>query len=739
MNMKITAVWSIVLTLCSTYMIAQDADDLKKALEQKVVGIGKRYADSAVIRWSPSNAALWRMAKTSGYKIERAELSNGKAGAFTTVSSPAVMPWTPQEWAAFLETNQFADTTEAQVVMIAAAMSEQSSEASDFPANDPEQIDSLRVNANRFEMNFNFALIAAERSRIAANGLGLRYVDRTVQRGTAYQYRVTLLGNTAPYSVASAIIDVSAKPNTYTAQSKAINAKELDGTVLLQWANTQGYSTFNVYRSTDGKQFDKLTLTPILTLKNGESEIDADGYLDTSLTNYNVYYYRVAGNNAFAEEEEVGTIKAMPRDRTAPLIPSGVRTEHVGVRHVKITWEMLEPVERDLAGFRVTRDTVDEGVEEGTGQGSGKGAAVRALHNNVLPATAREYTDTSAVLGNTYYYRVEAIDTARNVSRSYSVYVAFSDSIPPSPAFLVKGTMDTNGVVRITVRHPNDKDLMGYRVMMANDAEHEFTVASEMFNEDSLFNRLDTVFTDTAEVRTLTKNLYYKFIALDYHYNESENSNTLVIPRPDVIPPVAPVITDYHITDSSIVIEYVPSSSRDVRNHVILRRPFNEKSADVTDGVAVDSSAIIPWDSIGRPGIRESVLEDQSPPLSKKYEYALIAIDSSGLRSPRSNIVTLSRVDNGVRPAVTNVSAVYDTTSKTVRLRWVYQPLDEKLAFVIYKSTGGALQSYMLVKDQNLREFLDKQSLAPGTKYAVKVLTESGAESRLSEGVEVRR
>ena len=180
-----------------------------------------------------------------------------------------------------------------------------------------------------------------------------------------------------------------------------------------------------------------------------------------------------------------------------------------------VTWEMNAPVESDLGGFFVLRDTAVD-------------ATFAPLHQVPLAASVRQYRDTTARLGGRYYYKIMSVDTARNAVWSFAVSVAFADSIPPSAAVLVKGTMDTNGVVRIVVNPPADQDLMGYRMLFANDPEHEFTVRRELFNAESVFNRQDTIVIDTMEVRTLTKAVYYKFIALDYHYNESNMSNMLV-------------------------------------------------------------------------------------------------------------------------------------------------------------------------------------------------------------------
>ena len=499
-----------------------------------------------------------------------------------------------------------------------------------------------------------------------------------------------------------------------TFENTGLSVDELDGSVLLKWNNSTGHSTFDVYRSTDGQRYDKLTTSPILTLRNGVGP-SSNSYLDSNLTNYQVYYYKIVGNNAFAETDMLGIIKAVPRDVTPPEMPVGVKAVHEGIRDVVVTWSMNEPVSPDLAGFLVVRDTAVDGTFE------------RSLTETPLDRNVREFRDNNVILGNTYYYQVVAVDTARNAVRSMPAYVAFADSIPPSPGVLVSGTMDTNGVVRIIVRHPSDKDLMGYRLLQANDPSHEFTVRRDLFNQDSAFIRNDTIIVDTLEVRTLTKNAYYQVVALDYHFNEAAVSNTLAVPRPDVIPPVAPVIRDYVVTDSSIILDVVPSSSRDVRNHVALRRRLDAQNPDR-----------VAWDSLSRMGRRDSLVQDRTPARSQTYQYALVAYDSAGNKSPLSNIVSIKRVDNMMRPVVRDLSATYDSTTKRVTLRWSYERLDEPHSFVVYKKTVSGLQAYAMVKDDKQREYIDLNDARRGAVYAVKVVCTSGAESILSATAEVR-
>ncbi|NQW29298.1 MAG: hypothetical protein HQ472_02140 [Ignavibacteria bacterium] len=709
-----TVLAMFVFVAAANQISAQSNDNLNAALNVQMKGIAKRYADSVVLRWAPGNAFLWRLSRTQGYNIERAEVINGNVGPYVALTVAPVTQWTTQQWTTFLQTYQYADSTDEQLIAVASILSEQADSPTDTPVKDLGDLQALREKKSQSEMTFAYALIIAERNRIAANSLAMRFVDKSATLGKEYRYRISMLGSTTPYNVTAALVDVSPRANTAEQNDAGLSALALDTKVVLTWANTTGHSTFDVYRSNNGSQFTKLNITPLLTIRHGTADAESNGYIDSNLVNYTTYTYRVTGNNSFAEVEEIGTINAMPHDVTPPPTPSGVRTEHVGVKSVAITWHMPDAPMPDLLGFYIQRGRSEDGT-------------FQLVTTTPLAKNIRSYLDTTAALGDTLYYQVVAVDTAKNGSLSFAVYVAFADSIAPSPAVLIRGVMDTAGVVRITVQHPTDADVMGYRLLIANDSTHEFTVKRELFDEETQFNREDTILLDTAELRTLTKFVYYQVIALDYHFNESVVSNMIAVPRPDIIPPVSPVVTDYVVTDSSIVLFYNPSTSRDVSHHVIQRRPFNATSVPPTT-----------WDSLARGGITDSIIVDQTGTLSATYQYAVIAFDSAGNVSPLSNIVTLVRYDNGIRPPVTTVRAAYDSTTKSVRLQWEYIDLGEEHSFMIYKRNGAALESYALVKDQLAREYIDLKGAKRNATFAIKVICSRGAESKMSESATAR-
>jgi len=339
-----------------------------------------------------------------------------------------------------------------------------------------------------------------------------------------------------------------------------------------------------------------------------------------------------------------------------------------------------------------------------------------------LPSNARQYLDSSGRLASANYYVVEAVDTAGNVARSFSAYVVLADSTPPAAPVLREGVVDSNGVVTLRFERPADRDYMGYRLLRANDSTHEFSVVAERLTNDTLDVSNETEYKDTIELRTLTRNVYYRMYALDFHHNESAPSELLRIVRPDVVPPVAPVITGYLVTDSSMIIDYVESSSDDVARHVLLRK----------------AASALTWDTAAVLSAGSRRVEDAASLPSEMYDYAVVAVDEAGLFSDISNIVSGKRYDTGVRPPVNDVQVQYDSVARVVTLAWDYRDLPEDHSFVIYRTDGDRLQSHAVVPRGAGRTYVDR--VLPSSveiRYAIKVVTENGAESVLSQSVSV--
>ncbi|HET6512605.1 MAG TPA: hypothetical protein VFH43_10470, partial [Candidatus Kapabacteria bacterium] len=484
--------------------------------------IARSYGDSVVLRWGPSRPGAWIIANKLGYIVERAAISDADQGkpVFTRVAPNVLMPWPLDEWKRRIQRENKYGAIAAQMLYGGKAN----------PDAGGKSVNSLLNAAKELQNRHGFALFSADNDAIAAEGLGLRAVDRNVKPGDRYIYRVFVASVDPTYRIDSGyiVVDVArAIPNPAPVD---LQAEGRDGRIVLTWKDFPGasYSGFRVYRADAGSEnYRELTSTPIIAVTTKANSLpEPPSYHDTTIVNYKQYKYRVIGISAFAELSDAAEVAAYGRDLTAPPAPSIQNPEQTGRGRVQIKWTMPQGNHPDLNGFVIARSA------------SSVGGFVQITPQQ-LPKTAREFTDNAATPEEPYYM-VGAVDTAGNVAPSLTAYVVIVDSMPPAPPKGLRASVDTTGIVTLRWNLGPEPDIVGYRVLWANDPTHEFTQRTNVPIQD-------TFFVDTISLKSLTPYVYYRVAALDDRYNHSEMSPMLMVKRPDIIPPDASVFSDVFV------------------------------------------------------------------------------------------------------------------------------------------------------------------------------------------------
>ena len=656
--------------------------------------------DSVVLRWGPSTAGGWITANRSGYIVERVTMTadGGAVQRSLRRLTPApLMPWPLEEWRRRASRGNTYAAIAAQALygksFVPAPLSEKGMSA-------------LRNAADELTNRFGFAMFAADNDALAAEGLGLRSVDKDVTVGERYLYRVFPAAGDPTYSLDTAYALVTVAPFETAPPPVGLKAAGFDGRIELEWADPElmAYTGYLVSRSEDnGRTFRQMTATPLVSVTpEGAAETAKPRFIDTAVVNYRRYQYQVVGVTPFAEHSRPATVETYGRDLTPPAPPLVKRPQQVSKTSIVLEWDITTPPS-DLSGFVIARSANSlVGFEQ--------------ITPKPLPPGTRRYVDVNATEDQPYYI-IGAVDTAGNVSPSLPVYSILIDSLPPSVPKGLTGTIDTNGVVRLRWRLGPEKNLLGYRVLWANDPDHEFSQATPAPVRDTLF-------ADTVNVETLTRFVYFRVAAVNTRYAHSEMSPILALRRPDRNPPEAPVFHDYAVTDTTVTLSWFNSSSEDVAYERMLRR--------VRGGAG--------WDVVATLRRKESTYTDHGLRKGEWYEYRIVSVDSSGLVSPPARSIHARPVDDGSRPAPRNVRAVYNPRAGTVGLTWEsIPPGGERHWFVVYRAfrEGGLIKHASVA--QGARSYLDRKLVGTGTyKYAVRLFTAKGGESVLSSPVEVQ-
>ncbi len=652
------------------------------------------YGDSIVLRWGYEMSAAWRTLNDYGFILERLSMDENyqvQEDSFQRLTPEPIRPWPLNQWESVV------DADDNFALVAAQALYGESFELSP----EASEIEMIQDKADEAQNRFAFALLAADLSPLAAEGLGLRYVDRDIDTNMKYIYRLSSPHSETFFTTDTVIFVINASDVYRPVPPTGLQAIEGDMVITLSWSALDDFSAYYIQKSTDGgRTYRQLNEYPYIEITREKQPLRRYTYSDSIAANYTPYHYRIAGISHFADISPWSEpIRAMGRDRTPPPAPHITKIENPHGNRVDIEWEIHDPPP-DLDGFFI-------------GKSANVGGPFKTLNKEPLSPRVRSYQDDSIDLHGRNYYVVVSVDTARNVSNSMPAYVVIYDNVPPSKPVGLQGRIDTTGIVSLHWPVGPEPDLSGYRVFASNSPDGELIPVSRGTIRD-------TTFTDTLSLKTLDKTIYYSIVALDWNYNNSPYSDRLELIKPDIVPPVAPVIRNYRVDSGKVRLDWIPSSSRDVVKHTLYRK-VGEKEWDEYASLYGDPQTFI----------------DTNITRQQFYTYAIRAFDDAGLQSGFSNKVRIMVYDDGIRASIENVAGIFLEDHNAIRITWEY-PVQEKCSFIIYRSFNGSGLAMHASLEGEERSFTDQRILQPGTyEYALRAVYVDGGRSPLSEKVVV--
>jgi len=669
--------------------VIESADTLP--IRKNLMLIGRSYGDSVVLRWAPTKPTLWYLANKSGYSIIRYQFENKKLLLATKkiLSTAPIKPWTLNEWKKQAQPSDSLAAVCAELLYGKSKVEVTTNKGVNLK-------DALNSNYD-LQNKHGMALFLADQSFFLSTGLGLRYTDKDFEKGKSYAYVVYALTDPKIVKSDTSAVLINTAETMPVPEMPKVQVEELDRIVKFSWNRqiaSAFYTGYYYERSVDnGKTYKRLNRRPYTqlttetnSLKNSTIELN-----DSLPINYKQYYYRIIGVTPFGDFGKPSMpLPVMGRDRTPPNPPVQISAKNIINNQVKISWtkKIKEP---DFMGYLIGRGTNAKGP-------------FFPIVNKLLPADATEFIDLNASRHGTNYYVVSAIDTAGNAAASIPAYVIMTDTIPPAKPVGLAGKIDTTGIVHIHWNLGQEPDLLGYLVYSANDIKHTFIPVTKDF-------LVDTSFTDSITLKTLTKNIYYKVRAFDRNRNPSAFSEALEMKRPDKVPPVAPVFNNFSVNDTGIVLKWVTSSSDDVASQVLYRR---EKGKE--------------WIPYAKLTVKTDSYFDKAVKKQQWYEYSLEAIDKAGLHSQRSFPMNVRMYDSGKRREVSNFTVTKTPDSKSVQLTWKYAEKGD-FWFVIYRSKDdkGLMTYKNIPSDQH--SFVDANLEKGIYQYSIKAVYKDGGES----------
>ncbi len=666
--------------------------------------------DSIILRWGPTNAQAWSSLNRTGYLIERIDISVAGHPVRSVITPQPLKPWTLDHFKTTFGPNDKY-----------AAIAAQCFYGHNFNANLHQGQPGIRDKADVWKNRYGFAMQVADFDGEVARAEAVRLTDMKVRKGGVYIYRVYAAQPPLHGKIDTGNIMVENKDRALPARPHLGEIVTLDRIAELHWPRSgqAQYSGFLIERSDDGTRFRSLTDLPYLASlpDTNAAKIDSaharvvallktnELYIDSLPLNYHKYYYRIRGVNAFGEWSPWSdTLSAVGRDLTPPSPPVVQTPKFTKGKTLVLHWK--KPVkEPDFKGYVITRSH------------NAAAGPYTALTTKPLPPSATEYTDTGAFPHGQNFYMVVALDTAGNMGTSIPAMGLVPDNTPPAAPQGLKGFIDRKGLVHLSWRSNTEEDVKGYKVYFANASSH-------VFSQITLHPTPDTVFTDSITLRTLTKSIWYKIVAVDWNNNHSPSSQPVSLKKPDLVPPVAPLAEKVYVDTAGVQIDWIQSSSEDVVRYIIYRK-----------------EARGPWLLIANQRHDSSKIRFHFTDVSVKpfvaYSYTAEAVDDDSLHSGRPTPVQATIRTIPDLPPLRTLTAEYDSKAKRVHLRWQYSNTGNYF-FIIYKGNSALTRFRSFGADKT--EYIDNDLPADGNAiaYAIQVsFKDKRGQTRVSDKVSV--
>lgn len=646
--------------------------------------------DSIMLRWAPTDKQTWDLGNKYGYTVERYTIL--RKGQLTDDRERIVLTAVPQKPAPLEEWERYEDD---KYVATAAQCIFEREEG--LPAINPVAV----ARRYRQEQNrFTFAMYAADQSVLAARLSGLFLVDKTAQPDEKYLYRAYIaLPDTLP-PLDTAFVFTGRSEYQPLPPPIELAAQWEDKKVTLSWNiffQSHIYNSYVLEKSSDGKHYEPVSDNAMVQLADPDVSPMYAFKTDSLNDNETEWYYRLRGVNAFGELGPPGDSVAGHGRIPITDAPMIINKEVVNNAEVYLSWSYPQEMNRYISGFRLYRSSNPAGMKQ-------------KIYESKTPAE-RAFTDISPDLTN--YYAISVFNNETEKISSNITYAELIDSVPPLKPSGFAGRIDSTGKVWLSWAPNKDKDIDGYRVYRSNRPDVEFLLVTPAVIKPPFY-------TDSVTLNTLTKQVYYRLRAIDLRQNQSEFSDILEVARPDIIPPVAPVIKSVEAQKGALLITWINSSSVDVVRHHIYRK---QKGDTTFHRLA----------SINRKPEKQSSYADRTIEPGETYIYQMKAEDNSQLYSAPSPPVQQKALGGLVEQVLLKKREHPDR----VVLHWEIKSKKTVERVLIYKAADdAALQLYNNATENSYTD----DTISPDNtyRYRIKAVYVDGTSSALSNEVTVK-
>lgn len=631
--------------------------------------------DKILIRWAINSPVEWQKANKKGFVITRTTvLRDGIVLSKQEKVFLASKPLVPEPLDSWLELAQ----KDNNAAIIAQSIYGESFEVTGAKENDLSKIVNM---ADELDQRYTFALYAADMSFESAVKAGWGFVDADVKKNEVYAYQVSVFES--PKVKESSYVIGLKDYGSLPAPTDFIAVPD-DKKVLLSWdydTFKRIYTSFMVEKSSDGINFVPISNTALVNLNDKDDHPSKTMYyVDTLSVNDKIYQYRLYGITSFGENGEL--TKPISAKGLAAIVTSARLIDYniINSNEVNLEWEYPKESEDFIQGYEINLADNDKGPYK--------------VVSKIIPSSERKLNFKENLFPSNYF-TISVVGKNNQRLTSQSMLVQPVDSIPPVKPIGLEGVIDSLGVVRLKWKPNLEKDLRGYRILKANNADEEFV---DIYHKSYVGND----YKDSVSLKMTNSKVYYRIAAEDMRFNISEPSDVLVLDKPDKIPPAAPIFKDYENKDGKVYLKWIRSYSEDVVGYSLRRREKGQEK----------------WMEIKQ--INDTIQEFTDDKIENKkiYQYAILAKDkSNNWSSLDHSTITVSVLNFTPVKVITFLQGVPDRENKKIVLSWNYSKSKDKITGLsIYKNTKGTPPT--LWKELNGDVFtLEDKNLKMNTEY----------------------
>ncbi|MDC1285520.1 hypothetical protein N8Z33_02410 [Flavobacteriaceae bacterium] len=704
---------ALCVCCCFVDLQAQQTQDSVVVALPKIVVLGRAQKEKKAmyLRWAVTTPSAWRKSNIHGIDLVRYTISrDGK----TLISPEEVhlglfVPEPLEQWRNIVEINDNA------AVMAQALYGEQ------FNVEGVNALSAIVNLAEEQEQRFTWALHAADQDFSVAQKAGLGYIDQTVKPNEKYLYKLTSRVPATEIIIEEGGVILDIENFEFLPKPLGLSAIFLDQKALLSWNYallSQTYNSYFVERSEDGIQFDRLNDLPLSPLNNNDSTNEKRMFYIDSIQNNHKYFYRIQGITPFEEYSPNSTVVSGTSKAVLAYVPRIKTKTLLSETQVEMEWEFLEEGNAFISHFDLNQSDQVDGL-------------YKTVRTNIPPLKRKIIYDG---LLPTNYFTLTAVGKNGNSRTSFPVLVQPVDSTPPVKPTKLIGQIDSLGVVSLSWKNNEEKDLLGYRVFKGNFASEEFsqiTIAPHQGNQ----------YYDSIALKNLNPKVFYHIVAVDQRFNSSERSDVLELIKPDLVPPAQAVFTGYYIESNTVSLSWALSSSSDVSRHEVYRKSEGDEEWEmvytvVSEAVSSRQEAV----SSGQEavGSRQEAVGgkwiDTSVEAGQQYSYTVIAVDTSGLESIPVAPLNISIPKSATKPKIDKFKSNVDRENGKASFSWAPYTNSQASEIIVYRGISEQPITLYKTLQPEISSFVETK-LKPNNSYhyLFRVVFKDGSLSEILE------